>query len=112
MRFEGTYLSLKPSPPFEFTEMTASLKLHDEVASAMPAPMRSNEGSNERRNRIFFFFRSCGGGEVEKRELQNKLRTLSQMNTLPSGFLHVAMLAERWPPCPPFSDDMQDDHDC
>jgi hypothetical protein len=32
--------------------MTASSKFHDEAAVAMPEPRTSNEGINERRNRI------------------------------------------------------------
>jgi hypothetical protein len=32
--------------------MTASSKFHDEAALDMPAPRTSNEGINERRNRI------------------------------------------------------------
>jgi hypothetical protein len=49
-----TYLSLNPLPAaaFPVTEMTASSKFHDEAAVAMPEPRTSNEGINERRNRI------------------------------------------------------------
>jgi hypothetical protein len=45
----ATCLSLKPDLA---TETMASSKFHDEAASATPAPKSSNEGSNERKNRI------------------------------------------------------------
>jgi hypothetical protein len=47
-------LSLNPfaAPPFPVTETTASSKFHDEAAVTMPEPRTSNEGINERRNRI------------------------------------------------------------
>lgn len=50
----STYLSLNAAPvfPFPVTEMIASSKFHDEAASATPAPKSSNEGINERKNRI------------------------------------------------------------
>lgn len=50
----STYLSLNAPAvlPFPVTEMIASSKFHDEAASATPAPKSSNEGINERRNRI------------------------------------------------------------
>jgi hypothetical protein len=51
----ATYLSLNPAPtpaPFPLTEMIASSKFHDEAASAIPAPIMSTEGTNDRRNLI------------------------------------------------------------
>jgi hypothetical protein len=45
-------LNPDPTPDFPETEMIASSKLHDEAACATPAPRTSNEGTNERKNRM------------------------------------------------------------
>jgi len=52
------YLSLKPAPVFEFTERTASSKLHDEAAWTTPAPTSSREENKELESRMFKFGRA------------------------------------------------------
>ena len=49
----AAYLSLNPAPVFEFTEMTASSKLHDAATWATPAPKSSREENRELGNRMF-----------------------------------------------------------
>jgi hypothetical protein len=88
----GTNLSLNASPAFGLTEMTASSKLHDEAASATPAPRSRIEGIKERRNRIVEFnFGMSRSLESRSRVVSRSIREMCPTDDVSHDLSHLSL---------------------